>query len=330
MRILIIGGTVFVGRHITEAALAHGHDVTVFHRGRSGKDLFAGTAHLFGDRNEDLSALSAGSWDATIDVCAYFPRQVRSLADALGGRGGRYVFVSSTSAYRTPVAPGFTEDAPLAELDDPATEEVTDETYGGLKVACERMAADMFASSGVTVVRPTYVVGPHDRSGRFTWWVERIARGGTVLAPGGAADPIQVIDARDLSDWIVSLVSRSVTGTFHAVSPAPPYGFGDLLDEIAAEVAPPGTALTWVDADFLLDRGENAESIPLWPGGDSEREINTADPARALAAGLAPRPIRQTVAAVHAAEQASPTPIPSGTGLTAEREAELLADWLAR
>jgi nucleoside-diphosphate-sugar epimerase len=330
MRILIIGGTVFVGRHITEAAIAHGHDVTVFHRGRSGADLFPMASHLLGDRNEDLSALSAGNWDATIDVCAYFPRQVRSLADALGGRGGQYVFISSTSAYRTPVAPGFTEDAPLAELDDPATEEFTDETYGGLKVAGERLAAELFGPAGVTIVRPTYVVGPHDRSFRFTWWIERIARGGTVLAPGGAGDPIQVIDARDLGDWVVSLASRSVAGVFHAVSPPPPFGFGDLLEAIAAEVAPPGTTLTWVDADLLLDRGETAETIPLWPGGDSERDINTADPGRAYAAGLAPRPISRTVADVHAAEQASPTPQPPGVGLSREREEELLAAWRAR
>jgi nucleoside-diphosphate-sugar epimerase len=330
MRILIIGGTVFVGRYITEAALAGGHDVTLFHRGRSGSDLFAGATHIFGDRNEDLSALSVGSWDATIDVCAFFPRQVRSLADALGGRGGQYLFISSTSAYRTPVTPGFSEDAPLAELEDPATEEFSEETYGGLKVACERLAANLFASSGVAVVRPTYVVGPHDRSCRFTWWVERIARGGTVLAPGGAADPIQVIDARDLGEWVVSLVSGSVKGVFHAVSPPPVFGFGDLLEAIAAEVAPPGTILTWVNADFLLERGETAESIPLWPGGDSERDINTADPARAFAAGLRPRPIRQTVAEIHAAEQASPTPLPPGVGLSPEREQELLVAWLAR
>ena len=330
MRILIIGGTVFVGRHITEAALAGGHDVTLFHRGRSGSDLFAHATQLFGDRNEDLSALSAGSWDATIDVCAYFPRQVRSLADALGGRGGQYLLISSTSAYRTPVARGFNEDAPLAELDDPAIEEFSEETYGGLKVACERLAAELFVSSGVTVVRPTYVVGPHDRSCRFTWWVERIARGGTVLAPGGAADPIQVIDARDLGEWVVSLASGSVKGVFHAVNPPPVFGFGDLLDAIASEIAPRGTTLTWVDADFLLERGETAESIPLWPGGDSERDINTADPARAFAAGLRPRPIRQTVAEIHAAEQASPTPQPPGAGLSPEREQELLTAWLAR
>jgi 2'-hydroxyisoflavone reductase len=333
MRILIIGGTVFVGRHIAEAAIAAGHDVTLFHRGRTGADLFPSATHLTGDRNHDLSALGAGQWDATIDVCAYFPRQVRSLADALGGRGGQYVFISSTSAYRTPVSPGFTEDAPLAELGDPASEEFTDETYGGLKVAGEHAAIEMFGdagdASGVTVVRPTYVIGPHDESYRFTWWVERIARGGTVLAPGGAADPIQVIDARDLGSWVVSLVERSVTGIFHAVSPPPPFGFGDLLEAIAAEVAPWGTRLTWVDADFLVEFGETTETIPLWPGGDSERDINTADPARAYAAGLAPRPIRQSIAEIHAAELAAHGQSRAGVGLTAEREAELLAAWHA-
>ncbi len=331
MRILIIGGTVFVGRHIAEAAIAAGHDVTLFHRGRSGADLFPSATHLTGDRNEDLSAFSsnsAGQWDATIDVCAYFPRQVRSLADALGGRAGQYLIISSTSAYRIPVSPGFTEDAPLAELDDPASEEFTDKTYGGLEVACERAAMEMFGDT-TTVVRPTYVIGPHDESYRFTWWVERIARGGTVLAPGGAADPIQVIDARDLGSWVVSLAERSVAGIFHAVSPPPPFGFGDLLEAIAAEVAPWGTRLTWVDADFLVEFGESTETILLWPGGDSERDINTADPARACAAGLAPRPIRQSIAEIHAAELATPGQPQAGVGLAAEREAELLAAWHA-
>jgi 2'-hydroxyisoflavone reductase len=330
MRILIIGGTVFVGRHIAEAAIAAGHDVTVFHRGRTGADLFPSATHLTGDRDEDMSALGTGRWDATIDVSAYFPRQVRSLADALGGRGGQYLFISSTSAYRSPVSPGFTEDAPLAELDDPASEEFSDETYGGLKVACERAAIQMFGDAdGVTVVRPTYVIGPHDASYRFTWWVERIARGGTVLAPGGAADPIQVIDARDLASWVVSLAERSVAGTFHAVSPPPPFGFGDLLEAIAAEVAPWGTRLTWIDADFLVEFGETTETIPLWPGGDSECDINRADPARAYATGLAPRPIRQSIAEIHAAELAAPQKPPAGVGLTAEREAALLAAWHA-
>jgi 2'-hydroxyisoflavone reductase len=342
MRILIIGGTRFVGRHITQAALDAGHEVTLFHRGRSGAGLFPQATHLTGDRDGELGAasglgaLATGSWDATIDVCAYFPRQVRTLAQALDGRGGHYIYISSTSAYSTPViSQGFSENSPLAELADPTTEVITEKTYGGLKVACERLAAELFGRERVTIVRPTYVVGPYDHSYRLTWWIERIARGGEVLAPGPADGPIQVIDARDMGRFIVSLADggqagQPVAGIFHAASPAPPYGFGDLLEAIAAEVAPPGTTLTWIGADFLLDRGEDAESLPLWPGGDPESDINTADPAAAYAAGLAPRPIRKTIAEIHAAEQAAPTRVPPGTGISAARETELLSQWAGR
>jgi 2'-hydroxyisoflavone reductase len=170
MHILVVGGTRFIGRHVVDQALAAGHRVTVFHRGRSGADLFHDDDRVelrIGDRNEDLSALAEGRWDATVDTCAYVPRQVQQLADTLGDRGGRYLLVSSVSAYASPVHAGFTEDAPLAELDDPGTEEVTGETYGGLKVLCERAAVDRFGPSTV-VVRPTYVVGPDDYPLRMT------------------------------------------------------------------------------------------------------------------------------------------------------------------
>src|SRR5688572_9239527 len=159
MRILMIGGTRFVGRHIVEAALAAGHDVTVFHRGQTGPELFPQVDRRTGDRNGDLAELANGSWDATIDTCAYVPRHVHSLADALGGRGGRYLLISSVSAYAPPKEAGFGEDAALVELDDPTVEEVTGETYGGLKVLCERAAVERFGPATV-VVRPTYVVGP--------------------------------------------------------------------------------------------------------------------------------------------------------------------------
>ncbi len=327
MRILVMGGTAFVGRHITKAALDAGHEVTLFHRGRAGAGLFPQAAHLSGDRNADLTALDNGQWDATIDVSAYVPRQVRSLAATLGERGGHYVFISSVSAYATPVAPGYTENTALAEPPDPDTEEITEQTYGGLKVACERAAAEIYGDAGITIVRPTYVIGPHDRTYRFTWWVERIARGGTVLAPGDPADPIQVIDARDMAIWIVALASRAHAGAFHAVSPAPPFGFGDMLETIAAEVGPPSTELTWVGQDFLLASGENGDSLPLWPGGDSDSALNAADPSAAYAAGLAPRPLCQSIAETHAAEAVDPTPQRPGTGLSPAREAELLARW---
>jgi 2'-hydroxyisoflavone reductase len=331
MRILIMGGTRFVGRHITHAAIDGGHDVTLFHRGQTGPDLFPAAGQLRGDRNSegDLAALRGGQWDATVDVNAYLPGQVRALAGALGGRGGHQLFISTTSVYRTPVASGFGENAPLIELAEPIAAEFTLENYGGLKVACERAVLELHGP-GSTVIRPTYVIGPHDYSGRFTWWVNRIARGGEVLAPGDADDPIQVIDARDMASWAVSVLENSVAGTFHAVSPPPPFGFGQLLEAIAARVAPPGTTLTWVGKDYLLASGLDDAALPLWPGGDSESEINAASPAAALAAGLAPRPLSQSIDEIREAEQRSPAASPDGVGLAPEREAELLAGWARR
>jgi 2'-hydroxyisoflavone reductase len=325
MRILIIGGTAFVGRHITQAALEAGHEVTVFHRGRTGADLFAQATHLLGDRNQDLSALTGRRFDATIDVCGFFPRQVRSLAAALDGRGGRYVFISSMSVYSDAVPRFYDETAPLAEVSNPDATEITVENYGGLKVACERAGTELFGPD-TTIIRPTYVIGPYDRSYRFNYWVDRLAAGGTVLAPGDPDDPIQVIDARDQASWTVSLLERSITGTFHTPSPAPPFGFGQMLAEIAAEVAPDGTELAWVDSEFLVAQGVDGEALPLWAEGDSAGlNVNTGSPAAAFAAGLTPRPLRQTVADIRAAE-----PVPARPGrLAPDREEKLLAQWSA-
>jgi 2'-hydroxyisoflavone reductase len=329
MRILIIGGTAFVGRHIAQAAIDSGHDVTLYHRGRTGADLFPQATHLRGDRNSDLSALRSGQWAATVDVCAYLPRQVRELASALDGRGGHQLFISTCSVYRAPVARGFDEGAPLVELADPAVEEVTAQTYGGLKVLCERAATELYGA-GTTIVRPTYVIGPYDHSYRFTWWVERIARGGTVLAPGNPADPIQLIDARDMGAWAVELLENAVAGTFHAVTPPPPFGFGDMLEAIAARLAPAGTTLRWVGQDYLLGEGVDDASLPIWPAGDPESDISAASPAAALAAGLRPRPLGQSITELHEHELRFPTKVPDGIGMAPEREAALLAGWARR
>jgi 2'-hydroxyisoflavone reductase len=327
MRILIIGGTAFVGRHIAQAALDAGHDVTLFHRGKTGASLFPQATHLTGDRDADLSALAGHDFDATVDVCAYFPRQVRSLAAALDGRGGRYVFISSVSAYSPQVPWNFTESARLAEATDTEATTITNENYGGLKTACEQAGTQLFGP-GTTIIRPTYVIGPYDRSYRFPYWVDRLARGGRVLAPGHPDDPIQLIDARDQGSWIVFLLEQSITGTFHTVNPAPPFGFGEMLAAIAAEVAPAGTELVWVDSEFLVGQGVDFAALPLWGGGETEgANLNAASPAAAFEAGLAPRPLRQTVADIRAAE---PAPAQPGVGLPPDREAELLIRWAAR
>ena len=189
MRILLIGGTRFIGRHVVESALAANHEVTIFHRGKTGADLFPDVEHRIGDRNADLSPLAEGTWDATVDTCAYVPNQVHELADTLGQRGGHYLLVSSVSAYASPITRGYTEDAPLAQLDDPTTEEVTDETYGGLKVLCERVAVERFGPR-TAIVRPTYVVGPDDYTWRFPYWVARIAKGGERPRPRSGRQPV--------------------------------------------------------------------------------------------------------------------------------------------
>jgi 2'-hydroxyisoflavone reductase len=193
MRILLVGGTRFVGRHVVEAALAAGHDVTIFHRGKTGTALFPDVEHRIGDRNSDLSALADGSWDATVDTCAYLPSHVHELAEVMGDRAGRYQLVSSVSAYASPAPRGYREDAPLAELDDPTVEDVTDETYGGLKVLCERAAVERFGPHSV-VVRPTYVVGPDD----YTWpFLLAAALDDTALPLWPGADPDELLMTAD-------------------------------------------------------------------------------------------------------------------------------------
>jgi 2'-hydroxyisoflavone reductase len=323
MRLLVIGGTRFVGRHVVAAALQAGHQVTLFHRGGS-SDPFGEAEHRHGDRNGDLSQLATGEWDATIDVCGYVPRQVRALGDALGGvngRAGRYLFVSSVSAYVDPDGPGITENAPLAMLSDPDDEEVTPLTYGGLKALCEYAAVEAFGTSSL-IVRPTYVVGPHDSTGRFTYWVRRLAAGGDVLAPGPEDDPMQVIDARDLATFMVSLVEAGESGHLHVAAPQPTYSFGDLLEDVAAAVAPPRTVLHWVGGDQLLRQDLTPAELPLWVPGEPAWSL-AADASAALARGLAARPVGDTARDVLKDDD---TQVPAGIGLTLERELRVLRE----
>jgi nucleoside-diphosphate-sugar epimerase len=314
---------------MTEAALHKGHQVTLLHRGLTEDPAFADTEQLRADRDGDLSVLAGRSFDATIDVCAYVPRQVNSLAEALGDRGGHHVFISTMSVYADTDSPGLDEDFPLLHLDDPTTEDVTAETYGGLKVLCEKEAKDRYGADNLTVIRPTYVVGPRDHTGRFTWWVRRIARGGEVLAPGPSDSPIQVIDARDQADWTISLAEKQQPGYYNSVSPTPPFGFGDLLDATVRAVGPDGTSLTWVDADWLSAQGETHQSMPLWTEGARELTL-AADPAKAIASGLSPRPLAQTITDTWQWIQDEQPALVPGWGISEAREGELLSDWAAR
>jgi 2'-hydroxyisoflavone reductase len=319
MRLLVIGGTQFVGRHLVTAALAAGHHVTLLHRGRTGADLFPEADHRLADRDDEAAlstALADGAWDATVDVCAYRPRQITALADALGGRGGRYVFVSSASVYN-PQDPCFTEAGRVFAEIDPEPTEVTDATYGPLKVACERVAGERFAST--LVLRPTYVIGPWDANGGFDYWVHRIARGGDVLAPGSPDAPMQVIDARDIAEFTLTALADGRVGTFQLVGASATYTFGDLLNDVAAGVGATDATVTWVDNSFLLTAGESAGTLPLWSQGDPVEDLaSTCDPAASLAAGLVARSVAASARDVLALGK------PPERFMTVDREAELL------
>jgi 2'-hydroxyisoflavone reductase len=333
VKLLVLGGTKFLGRAAVEAALDRGHEVTLFNRGRTNPDLFPDVEQLRGDRDGDLGALEGRAWDAVIDPSGYVPRVVRASAELLQ-ESGHYVFVSSISVYDGPPFTRFDEDAPLAELDDPGTEEVM-EHYGALKVACERVVTEVFPGRS-TLVRAGLIVGPHDPTDRFTYWPMRVAVGGRVLAPGRPERPWQFVDVRDLGAWLVDVAERRIPGPFSAVGPVPGVTAGDVL-EACREASDEDAELVWVPDDFLVARevGEWME-LPLWvaEGGEYER-FHDWDASRAVAAGLAFRPVRETVADTLAWARTRDAPGPGtaamggteGVGLVREREAELLGEW---
>lgn len=282
MRVLVIGGTRLVGRQIAAAALERGHDVTLFNRGQHDPAAFPDAAHLVGDRDSDLSALANGEWDATVDVCAYVPRQVRSLLDVLGSRAGRYAFISTISVYRPDVPEsGFTESAPLL---DPAWADERDMArYGELKVGCEQEAADR-TGGDLLVIRPGYVVGPHDYSERFTHWV-RVVRAGAPITGPSDEQPLQCIDGRDLGAFTVGAVERGLTGEFNVTAPARPPTFSEVLERIARALGIALPPVTWTEASDDLPLSDTPDGWPLM----------RADLSKAVAAGLTWRPLEETV-----------------------------------
>ncbi|HMA34813.1 MAG TPA: NAD-dependent epimerase/dehydratase family protein [Chloroflexia bacterium] len=331
MKLLLLGGTGFLGIHIVETALARGHIVTLFNRGQRNPALFPQLERLRGDRTGDLSALDGRQWDAAIDTSGYFPRIVRAAATRLAGAVDHYTFISSLSAYASFREPQMDESAPLGTLADPNVEEITGETYGPLKALCEQAAAEALPGR-VLVVRPGLIVGPHDPTDRFTYWPHRLARGGEVLAPGRPAHRVQFIDARDLAGWIVQMAEVRQTGAYNATGPATPLTLGQLL-ETCRTVAGNAAPLTWVDEQFLLDAGAKPWiELPLWvPEGDPDNAgFDSVSAARAIAAGLTFRPLADTVHATLAWETTRPPGHEWRAGLTADRERELLHAWHTR
>lgn len=332
MHILIIGGTQFVGRHLVETARARGHQLTLFNRGRTNPDLFPDVETLHGDRGNaaDVEVLRGRRWDAAIDTCGYIPRAVSLTAGALAGAVERYAFISTLSVFSESDKPGLTEESALATLADETTEQVTGETYGGLKVLCER-AAEAALPGRALVIRPGLIVGPHDQTRRFPYWVERVAQGGEALTPGTADQPVQFIDGRDLAAFTIQLLERGVSGIFNATGPDYPLTMGALL-ETCRTVSGSDARFVWLDETFLLSHdAQPFTEMPLWLPASSSG-FNQFDVSKAIRAGLTFRPldatIRDTLAWLRGLNDEQRTKMAArGEGMSASREAELLAAW---
>lgn len=333
MKLLIIGGGVFLGRALLDAALARGDEVTVFNRGRARRDWPAGVRVLTGDRRGDLGALAPGRWDAVIDTCGYNPADVVPTATALAGCG-RYLFVSSISAYASFATPGQDENAALASADGLAQDAaVTAESYGPLKAECERVLGRLLGDR-LLVVRPGLIVGPGDPTGRFSYWPWRAAAGGEMLVPAAPASTrLQFIDVRDLAQWMLVLLAAGARDAFNATGPAGGEDVGwnaliaacrDGAREIGLAAATPVAV-----AESLLVAQDVAPwtGLPLWlPAGDADMVgLMTVDLTRAIANGLRTRPVIDTVRAVLAEPVPAADDARRANKLTREREAQLIA-----
>ncbi|UCG88873.1 MAG: NAD-dependent epimerase/dehydratase family protein [Gemmatimonadota bacterium] len=298
LRILILGGTGFTGPFQIEYALARGHQVTIFNRGRTqptvNADLLERVERLVGDRDNDIEALRGGQWDAVIDNSSSVPRWTRQTAELLKDTAHTYLFTSSLSVHSDNSKIGINEDDPVIELEDPTVEEVTGATYGGLKALCEEETRRIFPD-GAIIVRPGLIVGPGDRSDRWTYWPVRIARGGEVMAPGTPDDPTQHIDARDLAEFDIHLIEQRKVGTYSAVGPLSQLSMAELLYGIRAIVSNE-ISFTWVDADFLAEHEVSAWSeMTSWvPPRGEMAGFSSFDNSRAVAAGLKFRPLALT------------------------------------
>jgi 2'-hydroxyisoflavone reductase len=329
MKLLILGGTVFLGRHIVEAARARGHEVTLFNRGRHHPELFPELEKIRGERDGGLSGLEHRQWDAVIDTSGYVPRLVRDSSRSLAPRVDRYIFISTISVYRDFLLEGLDETYPVAVLSDPAVETVDGETYGALKALCEQ-AAEEEMPARVCAIRPGLIAGPYDPTDRFTYWPRRVARGAEVLAPDRPERKVQVIDVRDLAEWILVMAERRRTGVYNATGPASPLAFGDLLEE-CNRVTASDASFTWVAEKFLLANGVKPwMEVPLWVPDEMGTGFSSVSIDHALHEGLSLRPIRDTIRDTLAWDRSLPPDRKLNAGLPPNRERQILDLWRSR
>jgi 2'-hydroxyisoflavone reductase len=329
--LLILGGTGFIGPHLTEEAQRRGWKVTHFNRGKTATGGVTGVETLIGNRRGELDALRGRSWDAVIDDTGYIPKYVKMSAELLAPSVRYCLYISSISAYASFATPND-EHSPLGKLADPETDKVTDESYGPMKALCEQYSAAAFKER-ISIVRPGYIVGPLDPTDRFTYWPVRVSRGGEMLAPGTPKDPIQVIDVRDLVSFMMTLVESRTNGIFNAVSPPRAFTMGELV--VASQRASPkaGTKVTWVSEEFIDAHSKPEElNLPIWTPTKGEyggAALTSIEPSRQ--AGLRSRPLEATVRDTLSWFESLPADRRSKlrSGLDSDKEAQTLKDWHA-
>jgi 2'-hydroxyisoflavone reductase len=345
LNILILGGTGFIGPHMVHEALRRGHSVTLFNRGRTNKGLFPDLELLVGDRDNELDALKGRKWDAVVDNSGYVPRHVADSANLLSSAVSHYLFVSSVAAYAAMSGnltasdfadvdmPNTEYDSPLITMPDESTEEVSSATYGPMKVLCERAVSEAMGDERVTILRPTWVAGPGDRSDRFTYWPVRVARGGEMLVPGTPDDRLQIVDVRDMANFVVDSLERRIAGIYNMVTPPLSYSMGDLMAGCQA-VAATEVDATWVDLPFIQANDLlKGNTLPVWaPESGDTRSDALVNGDRSFAAGMKTRPTRETTRdtltwwRTLAEERRNNIK----AGLDSDREEELLASWHAQ
>jgi 2'-hydroxyisoflavone reductase len=337
MKILIIGGSRFLGRHLVTAALKRQHNVTLFNRGNHQSP--ANTEHISGDRDRDLSKLLGGEWDAVIDTCGIVPHSVAASAKALSASVGLYVFISSVSVYADVSSPGVLETAPLKTLTTEQLDEANQihrsnsnnygSLYGGLKALCEQTLLEVIPDRSL-IVRPGLIVGPYDYTDRFTYWVMRVARGGEVLAPGRPSRSVQFIDVRDLSKWIIQIIELKASGVYNANGLPGSVTMDDILTECKI-VTKSDATFEWVSESFLIQENVTAWSkMPLWLPEEIAPQLRgfmfvSCD--KAIGAGLKLRPLNDTIAAIYSWRTNTPSDEPLSAGIDKDSEDRLLREW---
>ena len=328
---LVLGGTGFIGPHMVREALRRGHSVTLFNRGKTNNTLFPDLETIKGDRAGDLAGIQDREWDVVVDNSGYMPQYVQNSARTLSPNIGHYLFISSVSAYASFAMPS-NEDSPVATMADEDAQEFSWDFYGALKARCEKRVAEEIGDDRTTVLRPTYICGPGDHTDRFTYWPVRTSKGGEMFLPGTPSDQLQIIDVRDLANFVVDCLEQKIRGTYNTVTPVGSYTMGNLLEDSQAVTATSVSAV-WADEKFVESSGAgNGGALPIWaPSSGEYAGFASVSGERARAAGLKNRPVRETTRDLMTWWDTLPEERITNArfGMTAEREAELIAAWKA-